>query len=728
MSLALLPTEAPSLRSRFRDAAIAVAAAEWPRLPPWLAVSMGGGVLFYFALRVEPSAAWLGLLCPFLLLSLALWVRSSVWALPVAIPTAALMGFTAALWSTAAEPPMPDLPRQASVVTGRVSAVDLLPGARRLRLEAPSLGGQAPLRRDLRLRLHANDAVPVEVGSLVRVRALLRPPAGPVAPGAWDFQRDAFFDDLAGSGTALGPLEILEHGEGGSFAGLRSLLERRVMRVLGQGGTGSVSSAMLTGSQSPIPRDTVAAMRDSGLAHLLSVSGLHIVIVMGLGMTAVRTLVALVPALATRFNSKAIAAVAGLILGAAYTVLTGSQVPMLRSLATAALATLAIVVGRRVLSLRSLALAAAAVLLWNPVAVTGPSFQMSFAAVLALIAGWEVLHPLLERLRGEGELWRRALMAFLGLVLTSLLAGLATTPFGLHHFGRLQLYGVLANAIAVPITSVVVMPAGLLAVLLMPFRAEALALVPMGWGTELVLWTARSVAALPGSTATATPIPAWGLLLFSLGFCWLCLWQTRLRLLGVPLILVGLGAGAFVRPPDLLVSPDARLIAFRSPAGVLAQRSGSNGFVESGWLRGWGEAELAAFPTTGAAGEGSVRCALEACLLQPSEHAATAALLRSPPTGRKGTGAEVRASHCEDADILISAEPIRGRCPPLSRAAATVDRFSVWRDGPHAIWLENGGVRVISDRAWRGSRPWVPPPPVPRASEPLAKTDDATNQ
>ncbi|MFC0410391.1 ComEC/Rec2 family competence protein [Roseomonas elaeocarpi] len=728
MSLAILPAEAPGLRSRFRDAAIGAAAAEWVRLPPWLAVSLGGGVLFYFALRVEPSAVWLWLPAPFLLLSLGLWARGSAWALPAAIPTAAAIGFSAALWSTVAAPPMPDLPRQATVVTGRVAAVDLLPGARRLRLEEPRLGGGNPLERDLRLRLRADDAALVEVGSLVRVRALLRPPSGPAAPGAWDFQRDAFFDGLAGSGTALGPVEVLEHGQGGSFAGLRSLLERRVMAVLGQGGTGSVASAMLTGSQSPIPRDAVAAMRDSGLAHLLSVSGLHIVIVMGLGMTVVRTLVALVPPLATRFNSKAVAAVAGLILGAAYTVLTGSQVPMLRSLATAALATLAIVLGRRVLSLRSLALAAAAVLLWSPVAVTGPSFQMSFAAVLALIAGWEVLHPLIERLRGEGELWRRGLMAILGLVLTSLLAGLATTPFGLHHFGRLQLYGVLANAVAVPITSVLVMPAGMLAVLLMPFGVEALALVPMGWGTELVLWTARTVAALPGSTATATPIPAWGLLVFSLGFCWLCLWQTRLRLLGLPLILLGLGAGEFARPPDLLVSSDARLIAFRSLAGVLAQQSGRNDFVESGWLRGWGEAELAAFPVSGTVGEGSARCSADACLLQPSEGSTTAALLRSPLSGRKGAGAEVRASHCDDADILISAEPIRGRCAPASRASATVDRFSVWRDGPHAIWLEGGAVRVVSDRAWRGNRPWVPPPPVPRAREPMAKTDEGGAQ
>ena len=195
----------------------------------------------------------------------------------------------------------------------------------------------------------------------------------------------------------------------------------------------------------------------------------------------------------------------GLLLGAGYTVLTGSQVPMLRSLAMAALATLAMLLGRRVVSLRALALAAALVLAWQPAALLGPSFQMSFAAVLALIAGWEAMRAPLDRLRGQGEAWRRGLVAVLGLTLTSLLAGLATMPYGLHHFGRLQLYGVVANAVAVPVTSLLVMPAGMLAVLLMPFRLEWLALVPMGWGTEIVLATARRVASWPGAAAIASP-------------------------------------------------------------------------------------------------------------------------------------------------------------------------------------------------------------------------------
>ncbi|MDT8267391.1 ComEC/Rec2 family competence protein, partial [Roseomonas sp. DSM 102946] len=313
-------------------------------------------------------------------------------------------------------------------------------------------------------------------------------------------------------------------------------------------------------------------------------------------------------------------------------------------------------------SLRALTLAAALVLAWQPAALLGPSFQMSFAAVLALIAGWEAMRAPLDRLRGQGEAWRRGLVAVLGLTLTSLLAGLATMPYGLHHFGRLQLYGVVANAVAVPVTSLLVMPAGMLAVLLMPFRLEWLALVPMGWGTEIVLATARRVASWPGAAAIASPIPAWGLLLASFGMLWLCLWRTRWRWAGVPLILLGLFSGPTVPQPDLLVSADARLIAYRSPEGVFLERgSGSNGFARDSWLRDWGEAGFAPLPAEEERMEAGLRCAADHCLLRPRPGAPAIALLRKVKTRRGAAAAPIRMEPwCDSVAVLVSAEPVRG--------------------------------------------------------------------
>lgn len=696
----------------------AMLAPEWQRLPLWLPVALGAGVLAYFAGRAEPGPGWLWLPWPLLLLAVLLgWRGWPMVAWPVALAGMAALGFALPLWHAARLPPPLELPSRAVILEGQVDAVEALPQGLRVTLAAPRLDGAEPLPRWLRVRLRANDPLRPIPGDRIRLRALLRAPSAPSYPGAWDFQREAFFKGQGGSGFALGPAERLaESGAPQPFAALRAGIEGRVMVAL-PGGAGAIAAALLTGGQSAIPPADVAAMRDSGLAHLLSVSGLHIAIVMGLGFGALRFGVALWPWLALRVEGARLAAPGSLLLGGAYLLLTGAQVPMQRSFAMAALVTLGVMVGRRALSLRALAVAAAVVLVFNPAALLGPSFQMSFAAVLVLIAGAEAMAPWLARFRAAPGWWRRPAVLLLGMLATSLLAGIATTPYGLHHFGRLQLYGVVANMVAVPLTSFLVMPAGLVALLLMPLGLEAWALAPMGWGVEAVLLVARGVAAWPGAALQATPMPGWGLLLASAGLVWLCLWQARWRLLGLPMLVAGLASGAFVTPPDLLVSADARLIALRTPAGVVVQKaSGGSNFVRDAWLRGWGEEEADTLPGGEAAAPG-LDCTPQACRFQPYPEGPVALLLRAPKPRRNETAPPLSAApHCgASAALLVAAEPIRGRCP----GTPWVDRFSVWREGPHAVWLRPGEApRVVSDRAWRGVRPWVPPPPRPRAAAP----------
>ncbi|MDQ1079281.1 ComEC/Rec2 family competence protein [Pseudoroseomonas cervicalis] len=732
-------TAAPRARPRRglalagRGVAAGVAArleAEWARLPLWWPVALGLGLLLYFALPVEPSAAWLGLAPP--LLGAALWLGRRGRPLPgwwLGLLGCAAMGFGWGAWQAALQPPPLDLPARAVLVRGEVASVEQLPGALRVTLRgAVWAEGAAPAPRLIRLRLRAGDPLRPWPGEVLRVRALLRPPPAPAAPGAWDFQRDAYFSGLGGSGFAIGPAERVSaraKGGDGLAAGLRARLERRVMDSLSAAGfpgaNGAISAAMFTGSQAAIPAEAMQAMRDSGLAHLLSVSGLHVSIVMGLGFAVTRFLLALWPALALRLDSKRVAAPVGLLLGLLYVLLTGLQVPMLRSFGMAALVVLGVLLGRRALSLRALALAAAIVMLMAPQALLGPSFQMSFAAVLVLIAGAEAVAPRLAA-------WRRAAAARhallpcllwpLGLLLTSLLAGLATLPYGLHHFGRLQLYGLAANMVAVPLTSFLVMPAGLAAMLAWPLGLEDWPLWIMGWGVEGVLSVARGVAAWPGAALPARPMPGWGLGLLSLGLVWLCLWRQRWRLWGVPLIALGLLSGLAVRPPDILVSSDARLIAIRTGAGVALQRQpGGTAFLRDSWLRGWGEETGSSLPID-QPGLPGLSCDASACRFQPDPAGPAVLLLRAPRPASRGRGRgpeaappELRAEPvCGRAALLLSAEPIRGRCAE----SLVLDRFSVWRDGAHAVWLRPGGVEILSDRAWRGARPWVPPRPLPR--------------
>lgn len=677
-------------------------AAERGRLAPWLAVAMGAGVLAYFSLREEPSA-WLAAPAP-LLVALAWWVarRAPHAGWGIGLVAAGWLGFGAAALHAAVMPPVADPPRRAVMLSGVVQDVDLLPEGRRVTLAGVRFAaGQPPQPRTFRVRLRANDPARPEPGDRLAVRALVRGPMAPAYPGAWDFQRAAYFAGQGGAGFAIGPAEVAAGSDAAPpLAGLRAVIEARVTAAV-PGAAGAVAAALLTGGRSAIPRDGLAAMRDAGLAHLLSVSGLHIAIVMGVTFWLVRLLLACWRWLALRVDGKACAGLAALAAGGFYMLLTGSGVPMQRSFATAALVTLALLAGRQAISLRSLALVAALVIAIAPAQLLGPSFQMSFAAVLALISGWEALKAPMARLRGEGQWWRRALVAAVALLGTSVLAGLATAPFGLAHFGRLQWYGVAANALAVPLTSVLVMPAGMLAVALMPLGLEGPALSVMGRGCEAILSVALEVTSWPGAASGARPIPSWGLAAFGAGMVWLCLWRMRWRWFGAPVMLLGLVSPAFDRPADIFVSGDARLIGVAAGNVLWVERqSGASSLTRAFWLRAHGLPEARPLPAEGAAAGGAIRCGPAACVLRPLAHRPAALLLRGAPS----------PDACGQAAVIVAAEPFRGRCA----ASTVIDRFDVWRDGPHAIWLGADGALVVSDRAWRGARPWVPPVPTPR--------------
>ena len=643
------------------------------------------GVLLYFLLGSEPPVWWgmTGVLGG-VAVAAAGWRVFAVRAVGLALVVAAA-GFLAgsvAAWRAA---PGDTLPTRAAVLAGVVRGVDTLEDGRRLVIEGGRIGDQA-LRRVVRVRMKAGDETAVAAGDQIEVRALLRPPSGPAYPGGWDQQRDAWFNGVGGGGTALGVVRVVSHaapaGPGAWLQAVRDGVGARAMAAL-PGPTGAVAATLLTGSTRAIPEADRAAFRDSGLAHLLAVAGLHIGIVMGLFMLVTRLGIAAWPYAALHWPGKAVAAWAALAGGAGYLLLTGAHVPILRSFAMAALVTLGVAVGRRALSLRGLALAAGGIALFAPQEVVGVSFQMSFAAVLALIAGYDALRPVLSRLHGGG--WRRVALHGAGPVVTSLLAGTASAPYAAYHFGHVQLYFIVANVVAVPLTALWVLPWGVVALLLMPFGAEQMAFTPMGWGLEAILWVARDVSSWPAATVSVPPMPAWGLAVFSLGLAWLCLWRTPVRLAGVAVMVLGLLSPLMAPAPDVLVSSDGKLVAWRGPGGwALAARPGASWFVRDAW-----------------------RTHLAVDAWRPLADGCDEAACRAG--GALLVRGKARGMDCEGVQIVISGEPARGVCP----GAALVDRFTVWRDGAAAVWLGGAAPMVLTDRAVRGERPWVPAPPVP---------------
>jgi competence protein ComEC len=660
--------------------------AERGRFALLLPVAMAAAILLYFDLAVEPPL-WTGAAA----VAVAGAGLAAGWRRPdarwlAAMTLAAALGFARAEWRTAAMPPLLDLPRGAVALTGTVAALDMLPTGRRLTLSDPTANGAAE-PRDIRVKLRGDDATPVEPGDTVSLRALLFRPDRPAYPGGWDSGRDEYFENLGASGFAIGPVTITQPAPAQPVViwlrGLRETIAAKIMAVLPPE-TGSIAVTLLTGFSQDIPAQEHQDFIAAGLAHLLAVAGLHVGIVMGLFFAATRFLLTRLERTALHWPVKPIAAATSLLAGIGYAALTGAHLPILRSLAMASLVTLGIAAGRRAISLRGLALAAMAIMLTTPEAVIGVSFQMSFSAVAALICGYAAARFWFARLHEGTASWRRLASHAAGLFYTSLLAGAASMPFAAFQFQQVQPYWILANLIAVPLTALWVLPLGLAALALMPFGLAALALVPMGWGIAVIAACAAAIAAWPDAMLRVCPMPAAAILLYAAGLAWLCLWRSRINLAGLALMAAALAVYAAARPPDALVSPDAKLIGLKTPSGLflLRQKKASH-FALAEWRPVWaGAAPTPLDPSS---------CTGDICRFGPI------LLALAPP------------ADCGNAPLVISPAPLRGACDAPGRVV--IDRFTVWREGAVAVWITKTGILVRTDRNVQGTRPWVPPWP-----------------
>src|SRR6266513_2039091 len=331
--------------------------------------------------------------------------------------------------------------------------------------------------------------------------------------------------------------------------------------------TGGVASAVITGKRGTMAEEVKQAFRNSGLSHLLAIAGLHLGLVGGFVFFTVRGGLALIPPLALRYPIKKITAVVTLVVLFCYLMISGAAISTQRAFIMTGIVFAAILIDRLRLSMRICAIAAMVVLLLDPASLVGVSFQMSFGAVVALIAVYETWGTRLAYLFHSGSFARKALGYVGAVAVTTLVATIGTEPFAIYHFHPLVLYSPLANVIAVPISATWTLPWGVVACLLMPFGLEKLALVPMGWGIDVTIAVAQWVAALPGNVWSMPRLPTSGVVLVALGGSWLCLWQGRWRWWGTPVIAAGLATMLFTRPPDLILGDFGRLLAARAPDG-----------------------------------------------------------------------------------------------------------------------------------------------------------------
>lgn len=659
---------------------------------PWVPVFMGTGVWVWFLLPVEPGialyAAALGVVAAAALVRL--FGPEGLHPLGVAAAALACGVLACGLRVQMVQAPMLEF-RYYGPVTGRVIWIDRSQtDALRVTLDRVQLdrvsAERVPhkVRVALRGTIAGHDPFP---GEVVMLTAHLAAPNGPVEPGSFDFRRMAFFDGLGAVGYSTTPLMLWATAEAGArpVDRLRSYLAG-AMRAAMPGQPGAFAAGAMTGDRSGISAETVQALRDSSLAHLLAISGMNLAFLIAFVFGLIRYGLALIPWVALRVNTKKVAAVVSLAVAALYLALSGANVATERAFIMVSVMLGAVLMDRKALTLRSVALAGLILLAWKPESLLEPGFQMSFAATVALIAGFRAV----DRRVVAGQVPRWGLPVFT-LVLSSVLGGFATAPYAAAHFNRYADYGLIANLLTVPVMGSVVMPAGAMAALLAPFGLAALPLWVMERGSAWILWVAHWVAGWEGSvTAIVSPGPM-VLPLVTLAGVLVILCQGWLRAAALAPAVTALMLWITTERPLVLISDDGGLVGVLGPEGRALSAARGAGFAAQNWLANDGDLtpQTEAAQRSGMTGEGGARRFV-------------AGGVSGLALKGKGAAEHVPAA-CAEVDLVVVSVPVQG----APAGCVVLDEAVLARAGGVALYAEGPGLRVIATTA--PQRVWSPP-------------------
>ena len=679
---------AANVLARALAALAATLQAERPRWFLWLPVFMGLGIATYFSLAVEPSALTVVALLAASAVLRVMGKNTLAGVLITSLLLAMALGFSLAKlrteWTRA---PVLERTLYRADVRGVVELVEPRPArGERITLRVTSIDGIDAAKLPARARIRTMVTTPgLKPGDAIHLKAKIGPPSPPSLPGDFDFARAAWFQKLGATGYALSKAEIETPASVSQAAvsqplsvrwaefleELRQKIGDRVVAAL-PGERGAIATALITGARGAITETTNAAYRDSGLFHILSISGLHMVVMAGAAFMGVRRLLALFPQIALHYPIKKWAAAIALVAAFAYLNISGSSVATVRSAVMIAIIFLAVLVDRPAIAMRNVALSALLILVVMPESLLDAGFQMSFAAVISLIAVYEVLRARDEE---DGRRFRTPLrqtgLFFGGIVMSTLIASFSVAPLAAYHFHKTQQFAVLANLIAIPVCNVLVMPAGLITLLAMPFGLEAVPLWIMGFGIDVMTWAANWVAALPGAVGNIPAIPHLSLVLMIAGGLWLTLWQMRWRLAGIVIAALGLAVVPFQSHGDVFAGRDGQLVAVRAADGTLAAVPGRHsGFELKRWLENDGDARA----PTDASQSDVWRCDMSSCVA--TLKGVVIAAVRHP---------SAVSEDCTRARVLILPFPKPQGCVGPE---VILEPKSFWSGGTHVITIE----------------------------------------
>lgn len=675
------------------------AARDAARLGLWAPVALGAGAAFYLGLRVEPDA----LVAPLTLAAAIAIALRLPRVRPLALAAAFFaLGFVLAdLRAGAVAAPVLTHDMEFAEIEGRLIAVEESAKLRRLIIAVDRIEGVAPAVTPARIRLSWRgaefDALP---GQRIALTGSLSPPPQPAAPGGYDFARHLYFLRIGAVGFAFSAPSVLEEADpplaakmSGAIERARLSLTRRIIAAA-PGDAGAITAAVVTGKREAISDEAEAVFRDSGLTHLLSISGLHLGLATGIIFFALRAGLALIEPVALRYPIKKWAAAAAILSGAVYLAMSGLAWPAQRSFLMTAIVYVAILFDRRALSLRNVAIAAFVILMIAPEAIANPGFQMSFAAVTALIASYEWASARADPMRSFSFASRVGRYAK-GIVATDIVSSLATAPFSLFHFNRAANFGLIANSISIPLMGFWVMPVAIVALLAMPFGLDAPLWRLAAAGVETMLALGRWASELPGAVTVFPKWPAAVLPVFALGGLWICLLTGPWRLAGLAAAPAAFLLIVAARAPDVYVSAsgdNAGVVLDTEERSLAVFDSRRDRFAAQVFLEQAGFDERKDAPI-------SMRrlgyCDDLGCVA-PVRSATVAFTQRR----------ETLDDDCARARLVVALFPVDSR-ERAGCAAALIDRRDVWNEGAHAVRIKKDVVTIESVKDRRGERPWA---------------------
>ncbi|MGV3553252.1 ComEC/Rec2 family competence protein [Rhizobium sp.] len=717
---------------------------EFGHLFYWVPVLMGLGAVLWFGAVFTPSTNYIAVLFA-LSASAACYLQYRRPVIAAGLSAIALLcsGALLAAWETAqADTVILDSP-VTTTVSGMVIGREAVAGGRWRYVVAVSATEKPTLKRaPLQVTLSApGGKSPLALGATITGRARLLPPSGPALIGLNDFAFDAYF---AGNGAIgyfygapdiarpIGDLPRSSYQKARlAIEELRNDISARIRSVL-PGDTGAFAASMVTDDRRAISKETTEALRLAGLSHIVAISGLNMALAAGIFFVGIRALLSLSQGLAHRYPVKKFAAAGALVTVTGYYLISGFAVSAERAYLMMAIILTAAMFGRPAISLRNIALSAIIIIVLSPSAVLGPGFQMSYAATLALVAGYAVWQRRNEGQRGAGlpgflKPLSAAWTFIAGVFVTSLIGGASTMLFSIEHFHRVAVWGLPANLLAMPVISVIVMPAGLAALILMPIGLDWIPLKLMGLGLDLVIVIAKWAASLGGDVVTGR-IHGWLFVGLSLCLIALGIMRSRLRFAGLAggAVLMGLNAILPGVPrPDLVVHEEGRLAALIRGERIATTEERPTGFIFEQWQRAL-PASRHMKPIIVAEPRPALPRRKLTSQERVAEETAFEADMKDLPTGRfrcrDGRWCVARAwngsrivmmqvrdlvgAACDRADLVVtSTRPGWDEC---RSGAKLLSATQLRRSGTVEIWFEpenNREFRILSGLG-DGNRPW----------------------